>query len=76
VGHGLSRARDEGGLGNISKVIISLAPCLKEVPIQSVAVSPPPTTNTFLPFANAFKSSKFFLISPCCSCQPYIGYNF
>ena len=36
----------------ISKFIKDLHPCLKEVPIQSVPVSPPPITITFLSFAD------------------------
>ena len=49
AGHGLEGARSSGGRGKSSKLVIDLAPCLSEVPMQSVPVSPPPMTTTFLP---------------------------
>src|SRR5690606_17135303 len=58
-GHGWSLGRSRLGFPKISKLETDLAPCLKEVPIQSDPVSPPPMTTTFLSVAFISSPSNF-----------------
>mmetsp|Transcript_5348 Transcript_5348/g.17312 ORF Transcript_5348/g.17312 Transcript_5348/m.17312 type:complete len:337 (-) Transcript_5348:5050-6060(-) len=51
-GQGLSEARPGGGLGSSSKLTTEVAPWRMAVPMQSLPVSPPPMTITFLPRAS------------------------
>mmetsp|Transcript_18873 Transcript_18873/g.47876 ORF Transcript_18873/g.47876 Transcript_18873/m.47876 type:complete len:327 (-) Transcript_18873:5192-6172(-) len=50
-GQGLPAARPAGGLSSSSRLTMDVAPWRSEVPMQSVPVSPPPITTTFLPAA-------------------------
>ena len=59
-GHGLLAARSAGGWGSNSKFTRLSQPCLSDVPIQSVPVSPPPMTMTFLPLADIYWPSSRF----------------
>mmetsp|Transcript_8201 Transcript_8201/g.19982 ORF Transcript_8201/g.19982 Transcript_8201/m.19982 type:complete len:290 (-) Transcript_8201:1280-2149(-) len=52
-GQGLSLARLSGGCGSSSKFTTEVAPWRIEVPMQSLPVSPPPITTTFLPLASS-----------------------
>ena len=45
-------ALSSGAFGIISSCVIDLHPCLIHVPTQSLPVSPPPITITFLSFAD------------------------
>jgi len=51
-GHGLPGALVCGGSGRSSRFTTPLQPWRIDVPMQSVPVSPPPMTTTFLPFAD------------------------
>ncbi|GIL79138.1 hypothetical protein Vretifemale_8522 [Volvox reticuliferus] len=50
-GQGLFLALVAGGLSSSSKLTMEVAPWRREVAMQSVPVSPPPITTTFLPAA-------------------------
>ncbi len=50
-GHGLVSVLTSGAFGIISSCVTDLQPCLIAVPTQSLPVSPPPITITFLSFA-------------------------
>ena len=56
-GHGVAGLCPTGGLGIISICVTSRAPCLCDVPIQSLPVSPPPITSTCFPRAVIFSFS-------------------
>ena len=70
VGQGLLGSRLSGGLGNSSKFTKLLQPCRKDVPMQSVPVSPPPITITSLSFAEMWlpscrsESSRLWCLRP------------
>ena len=51
IGHGVDECLWAGGSGIISTCTTDFAPWRIAVPTQSEPVSPPPTTSTFLPFA-------------------------
>ena len=51
VGHGINGVRASDGFGKSSNCVTDNAPCLLDVPTQSLPVSPPPMTTTCLPFA-------------------------
>ncbi len=53
-GQGLFLARVAGGLSSSSRLTMEVAPWRSEVAMQSVPVSPPPMTTTFLPAAEVY----------------------
>jgi len=50
-GHGFKVGLRLGGFGSNSNWVMKAAPCLLDVPIQSLPVSPPPMTSTCFPGA-------------------------
>ena len=61
-GHSFPLARVAGGCVMSSKLTTESHPCRSEVPMQSVPVSPPPITTTFLPFASMYCPSARFAV--------------